>query len=189
MNLLNLNLAGTQMTALNIQPLTELHNLDLSNSRIAELKAAKADRYTNGYNWSWQSAKLDLTEGTSEGQLMAGMQNYFATAEIPDELAKESSQLAEGTMSSWSNNSTTLNLGNVSALDTIVVENVSRLVWHAVCLHRLKFLPPTELPIRRWQNIRTWTETVTTVQLPEGTVQRSLKLLFRKISMHTSLSL
>ena len=74
MNLLNLNLAGTQMTALNIQPLTELHNLDLSNSRIAELKAAKADRYTNGYNWSWQSAKLDLTEGTSEGQLMAGMQ-------------------------------------------------------------------------------------------------------------------
>ena len=92
-------------------------------------------------------------------------------------------------MSSWSNNSTTLNLGNVSALDTIVVENVIP-IGMACCLPSpLEILPPTELPIRRWQNIRTWTETVTTVQLPEGTVQRSLKLLFRKISMHTSLSL
>lgn len=54
---------------------------------------------------------------------MAGMQNYFATAEIPDELAKESSQLAEGTLGSWSGNSKTLNLGSVSALDTIVVES------------------------------------------------------------------
>ena len=45
-NLLNLNLAGTQMTALNIQSLIKLHNFDLSDSQIAELKAAKADRYT-----------------------------------------------------------------------------------------------------------------------------------------------
>ena len=39
------------------------------------------------------------------------------------ELTKEPSQLAEGTLGSWSGNSKTLNLGSVSALDTIVVES------------------------------------------------------------------
>ena len=174
-NLLNLNLAGTQMTALNIQPLTKLHNLDLSNSQIAELKAAKADRYTNGYYWSWQSAKLDLTEGTSEGQLMAGMQNYFATAEIPDELTKEPSQLAEGTLGSWSGNSKTLNLGSVSALDTIVVESYYP-EWYGTLSAFTVEISTDGTTYTQVAEYTDLTETVTTVQLPEGTRAAFVKI-------------
>ena len=174
-NLLNLNLAGTQMTALNIQSLIKLHNFDLSDSQIAELKAAKADRYTNGYNWSWQSAKLDLTEGTSEGQLMAGVQNYFATAEIPDELAKESSQLARGTLSSWSGNSTTLNLGNVSALDTVVVESYYPQWYGTLSAFTVEISTDgaTYTQVAEYTDL---TEAVTTVQLPEGTRAAHVKI-------------
>ncbi len=85
---------------------------------------------------------------------MAGVQNYFATAEIPDELAKESSQLARGTLSSWSGNSTTLNLGNVSALDTVVVRvTIPNGTVHSLPLP-LKFLP-MELPTHRSRNTPT----------------------------------
>ena len=174
-NLLNLNLAGTQMTALNIQSLIKLHNFDLSDSQIAELKAAKADRYTNGYNWSWQSAKLDLTEGTSEGQLMAGVQNYFATAEIPDELAKESSQLARGTLSSWSGNSTTLNLGNVSALDTVVVESYYPQWYGTLSAFTVEISTDgaTYTQVAEYTDL---TEAVTTVQRWKALVQRHVKI-------------
>ena len=112
---------------------------------------------------------------------MAGMQNYFATAEIPDELTKEPSQLAEGTLGSWSGNSKTLNLGSVSALDTIVVESYYP-EWYGTLSAFTVEISTDGTTYTQVAEYTDLTETVTTVQL-------SLKLLFRKIPVHTSISL
>ena len=67
--LLNLDLSGTAMQSLNIKGLTKLHMFNISDSQIAELTTSEAAGYTNAYNWNWKNAKLDLTDGTSEGAL------------------------------------------------------------------------------------------------------------------------
>ncbi|MEI3059172.1 MAG: S-layer homology domain-containing protein [Oscillospiraceae bacterium] len=83
--LLNLDLSGTAMQSLNIKGLTKLHMFNISDSQIAELTTSEAAGYTNAYNWNWKNAKLDLTDGTSEGALKESVKNYFATTDIPDE--------------------------------------------------------------------------------------------------------
>lgn len=106
---------------------------------------------------------------------MAGVQNYFATAEIPDELAKESSQLARGTLSSWSGNSTTLNLGNVSALDTVVVESYYPQWYGTLSAFTVEISTDgaTYTQVAEYTDL---TEAVTTVQLPEGTRAAHVKI-------------
>ena len=94
-NLLNLDLTGTRMQALDIRALVQLHNFSIADSQIATLTAANAARYTNAYYWVWDNAKLDLTEETAEGQLMAGLKDYFATTELPDEVGDESVRVGQ----------------------------------------------------------------------------------------------
>ena len=121
-NLLNLDLTGTRMQALDIRALVQLHNFSIADSQIATLTAANAARYTNAYYWVWDNAKLDLTEETAEGQLMAGLKDYFATTELPDEVGDESVRVGSGYLNSWSSVGT-INLNGSYLLDTIVVDN------------------------------------------------------------------
>lgn len=89
----NLYLHGTNMTEINIKDMSRLHKFDISDSQIATIKAAKS--YPNAYRWQWQGAKLDLTETTKEGKLMAAMATFFDTTEIPEEIDDQESVLNE----------------------------------------------------------------------------------------------
>ena len=87
----NLVLTGTALTELDITANTKLHVFLIDDSQIGSMPNAGAEAYTNAYYWVWTNAKLDLTDGTAEGQLMLGMKDYFANAELEEKIAEEGS--------------------------------------------------------------------------------------------------
>ncbi len=101
----NLYLAGTNMTEINISAMTKLHNFIISNSQISKITAASASTYTNAYYWNWTGSKLDLSASTKEGKLKDGMEAYFATADLEEEVDPQESVL--------------LNMGSVYGKTTI----------------------------------------------------------------------
>ena len=122
-NVENLYLSGTNMTELDISAMTMLHNFVISNSQISKITAASPSAYTNAYYWNWQNAKLDLSSGTKEGKLKDGMESYFNTANLEEEINPVASQVGSGYLSYWGGNSTTIDLNRVVPLSTIQVSN------------------------------------------------------------------
>ena len=122
-NVENLYLSGTNMTELDISAMTMLHNFVISNSQISKITAASPSAYTNAYYWNWQNAKLDLSSGTKEGKLKDGVESYFNTANLEEEINPVASQVGSGYLSYWGGNSTTINLNRVVPLSTIQVSN------------------------------------------------------------------
>lgn len=118
-NVENLYLSGTNMTELDISAMTMLHNFVISNSQISKITAASPSAYTNAYYWNWQNAKLDLSSGTKEGKLKDGMESYFNTANLEEEINPVASQVGSGYLSYWGGNSTTIDLNRVVPLSTI----------------------------------------------------------------------
>lgn len=82
----NLYLKGTNMTEVNISAMTRLHNFVISDSQISKITAASAATYKNAYYWNWTGAKMDLSDSTKEGKLRSGMETYFATADLEEEI-------------------------------------------------------------------------------------------------------
>lgn len=119
----NLYLSGTNMTEIDISAMTRLHNFVISNSQISMITAANASAYTNAYYWNWQNAKLDLSAGTKEGKLKDGVESYFNTADLEEEINPVASRVGSGSLSYWGGNSTTINLNRVVPLSTIQVSN------------------------------------------------------------------
>ena len=122
-NVENLYLSGTNMTELDISAMTMLHNFVISNSQISKITAASPSAYTNAYYWNWQNAKLDLSSGTKEGKLKDGVESYFNTADLEEEINPVASQVGSGYLSYWGGNSTTIDLNRVVPLSTIQVSN------------------------------------------------------------------
>ena len=87
--LYNLYLTGTKMTSLDITANVKLHNFKINNSEIAHLTGAEPTAYTDAYYWFWNGARMDLSEGTPEGEFAAGMKEYFANADLEQELGSE----------------------------------------------------------------------------------------------------
>lgn len=92
-NLENLYLPGTRQTSLDIRGVNKLHEFDISDSQISILEADDASSYTNAFNWKWDNAKLDLSDGTPEGKLKAGMEEYFASGNAVAEYGKREVEL------------------------------------------------------------------------------------------------
>lgn len=92
-NVENLYLSGTNMTEIDISAMTMLHNFVISNSQISKITAASPASYTNAYYWNWENAKLDLSSGTKEGKLRDGMESYFHTADLKEEIDTQESVL------------------------------------------------------------------------------------------------
>lgn len=122
-NLENLDLSGAQTAELDITKLTRLHNFDLSNSAVEAIVAADAASYTNVYRWNWENAKLDLSDNTAEGKLKAGIADYFATHEVPDEVSQEGTQVGSGDLDSWSGGTLNLTLSSECFLADVTVTN------------------------------------------------------------------
>ena len=86
----SLFMPGTQQTSLDIRGTNKLKEFDISGSQISVLEADDASAYTSAINWMWDNARMDLSEGTPEGKLKAGMEEFFASGNVnPDFSAKE----------------------------------------------------------------------------------------------------
>lgn len=120
----NLYLTGTLLEELDITANVKLANFLIDNSQIGTLSSADATAYTSCYRWNWDNAKLDLTEATNEGKLMAGIKNFFATAEIAEVIHDDVAALVNG--GSWSDAMLTRNTTKVIDLvDEALVTELS----------------------------------------------------------------
>ncbi len=135
-NVQNLYLSGTNMTELDISSMTKLRNFDISDSQIAILDAASAAKYTNAYWWNWQNAKLDLSSFSPEGKLLSGMEAYFSTAELPDEIGDTPTTILDGSTNNSSaefdcyySTEKTFDLGGVYLLNDINMRTRSASSW------------------------------------------------------------
>ena len=89
-NLERLFMSGTQQTSLDIRGVNKLKEFDISNSQISALEADDASKYTSAIVWTWDNARMDLSDDTPEGKLKAGMEAYFASGNIiPDFSSRE----------------------------------------------------------------------------------------------------
>ena len=121
-NLENLYLTGAQITELDITALTKLHNFTIDDSQIGSMPCADAAAYTNAYFWNWTGAKLDLSEGTDEGDLMAGMKEYFENAELPDEPGRDEVIIADELyFQGWMERNHTYDLGVEKVISSIKI--------------------------------------------------------------------
>ena len=92
-NLENLYLLGTQQTSLDIRGVNKLREFDISDSQISVLEADEANTYTNAFNWKWDNARLDLSDGTPESRLKEGMEDYFASGNVTGDYSKREAEL------------------------------------------------------------------------------------------------
>lgn len=152
----NLDLSGAQTAELDITKLTRLHNFDLSNSAVEAIVAADAASYTNVYRWNWENAKLDLSDNTAEGKLKAGIADYFATHEVPDEVSQEGTQVGSGDLDSWSGGTLNLTLSSECFLADVTVTNpYSSYGWYDnLTQFSVGGFPWTERSMRRLRAVR-----------------------------------
>ncbi len=123
--IVSLYLSGTNMTEINISAMLKLKNFDISDSQIGTIRAASASKYTSAYWWNWENAKLDLSDSTKEGKLKAGMEAYFATAELPDEIdINESVLLSAGNWYKYNGTTKTIDLGNTALVSSLTFRNM-----------------------------------------------------------------
>ncbi len=92
-NLENLYLPGTQQTSLDIRGVNKLREFDISDSQISVLEADDAGTYKNAFIWKWDNARLDLSDGTPEGELKDGMERYFASGNVTGDYSKREAEL------------------------------------------------------------------------------------------------
>lgn len=189
-NLLNLYLTGTKLQSLNITALIKLHNFDISASQISALTAGAATDYTNAYRWQWQNAKLDLSEKTAEGKFMACIQNYFETAEIPEEISKQESILMNaGSWNSYTGKTKDIDLGNVSVLTSLNYTN-TYLDWDGPECSLRNGTVAISQDGETYTDVQTISnsgeEDVVTLTFPEGTRARYIRITTTDSSFYTS---
>lgn len=170
----SLYLHGTNMVELDISAMSGLKNFDISDSQIAILNAASAAKYTNAYWWNWQGARLDLSSFSPEGKLMSGMEAYFATAELPDEIADQESEIAKGTLDCWYDTSIVIDLGSVSRLSSLVISH-RYAAYYGVMAHGLVEISDDGETYTQVTEFTDATENCT-IALPEGTKGRYIRI-------------
>ena len=180
-NIENLYLSGTGMVELDITAMTKLRNFDISDSQIAILDAASASRYQNAYWWNWQGAKLDLSSFSPEGKLMSGMEAYFETAELPDEIdTQESALLSAGSWSYYSGTTKVIDLGSVSKISSLTFRN-SYVDWYGSTYSLKNATVSVSADGESYTKVLDFVNDGTTVDvtitLPEGTEGRYIQLV------------
>lgn len=170
----NLYLHGTRMTEINITDMLELKNFDISSSQVNTIRAASAAKYRNAYWWNWQGAKLDLSDDTREGKLRAGMESYFATAELPDEIGDQEVRLGGGMFDCWYDRYKVFDLGSVSLLSSIVF--VHRYAnYYGVMTHATVEVSDDGTTFTQVAEFTDGAENYT-LKLPEGTAARYIRV-------------
>lgn len=176
-NLENLDLSGAQTAELDITKLTRLHNFDLSNSAVEAIVAADAASYTNVYRWNWENAKLDLSDNTAEGKLKAGIADYFATHEVPDEVSQEGTQVGSGYLNSWSGGTLNLTLSSECLLADVTVTNpYSSYGWYD---NLTQFSVAVSVDGEVYEEVAEMsgiTADTATLQMPEGTRAKYVRI-------------
>ena len=193
--LVDLYLSGTALEELDITANTKLQNFLIDNSQIASMPNAGAEAYTEAYYWVWNNAKLDLTDGTAEGQLMNGMKEYFANAELAERMYGEEIPLINA--GTWENSGdlevlVEVDSGWIHELTSVTFDNTYNAVNPANYFYRYNVLTATVYVSDDGEN---WTEVATyddglnwtmetqpdyntvTIELPEGTRGRYIRMV------------
>ena len=176
----NLYLHGTRMTEINITDMLELKNFDISSSQVNTIRAASAAKYQNAYWWNWQAAKLDLSDDTREGKLRAGMESYFAAAELPDEIDTQQSALMNaGNWYSYSGRTKIIDLGSIAKLSSLTFNN-SYASWYGSSYSLKNATIYISDDGEAYTEVLAFTDAGTnaavTITLPEGTSGRYIRL-------------
>ncbi len=179
-NITDLDVTGTTLTTLNIEKLTKLHNFRMMNSQISELVAADVADYTSIFYWNWQNAKLDLSETTAEGKLMAGIKNFFATSEPEDEIdANVSALYNAGNWNAQSGETKVIDMGSAALLSSLTYTNTYT-SWYGNQYSLLGAEVAISNDGENYETIVTFTdegnESNVTISLPEGTSARYIRL-------------
>ena len=192
----NLYLTGTLLEELDITANTKLENFLIDDSQIASLINAGAESYTKAYYWVWTNAKLDLTEGTTEGKLFTGMKKYFSETQL-EERKNDSVSKIFYTSSSYASGTDlevaiAVDSGWIHELTSVSFTNTYNAVNPANYFHRYNVLTATVLVSDDGEN---WTEVAAyddglnwtmetcadyntvTIELPAGTRGRYVKLV------------
>ena len=170
----NLYLSGSALETLDITANVKLHNFDISGSKISKLTAANASAYTNAYRWQWDNNFMDLSDSTSEGALKNGIANFFATTDISDEVSKDETQMGSAYMSYWSDQSVTIDVGNVNLLSSVKISNPYA-QWYDV-LTNVTIEVSTDNATFTQVAAQTEGEADSTIVLPEGTKAQYVRI-------------
>ena len=185
--LLTISLRGSALCHLDISENTKLEVLVMDDSAIASID--HCGEYPAAYYWNWNNAKLDLSGSTNEGALFETMKTYFATTELPERKAENTTTL--GSSGSWYNNnntdpSRTIDLGWRHEVTSLTFRNAYNTSQYKNRYNVRNATVAVSDDGENWTEVAAyvqegWTSetmadyTVQTIEIPEGTYARFVR--------------